>query len=254
MNEDIFSTEMQIRYNQVDPFGRARNIALMNLLEEAAIEHCHSIDRDVFALLEEGLGWVLHAGSLEFAQYPRYRDTVKIRTWISEWNRLRGIREFKITDSRGTPLVNASTEWVFVDIHRRRPVSIPDEFRVLWPETGERALDAPFFKKPLSLPKNYTTEMFEVRRHDIDSNHHVHNVRYLEWVLETVPEEFFHRRVLESINGTFIREAHLNDQILVQAGKISNSELVHNVVRRSDGEVLSTGRSKWRDGQKEVSF
>lgn len=239
--------ERRISYNQVDPLGRTRNIALMGLLEDAAVEHCFSIDRDVFTLLEEGFGWVLHAGVLKFYHYPRHRDSIKIKTWISQWQRIRGIREFVIEDSAGNILVKASTQWVYLSIERRRPIPVPELYKVKWPAISRRTLDADFIKRPFPLPRHYTTEMFHVRRHDIDSNNHVHNNRYLEWVLETVPEAFFHNRILDFVNGTFMREAELEDQILVQAGIVSKNKLVHNVVRRSDGEVLSTGYSCWRE-------
>ncbi len=246
MKTNTFTVNSRISYNQVDPFGRTRNIALMGLLEEAAVEHCFAIDHDVFTLLEHGFGWVLHAGVLEFYHYPRYRDAIRIKTWISEWQRIRGIREFVIEDCNGNSLVKASTQWVYLDIKRRRPIAVPQLYKTRWPANGKRTMETIFIKKALPLPKHYTTEMFDVRRHDIDSNNHVHNVRYLEWILETVPEAFFHGKVLDTINGTFVREAELGDQILVQAGIAGENRLIHNVVRRADGEVLSTGYSCWR--------
>lgn len=247
MDSTVFSSQTTISYSQVDPFGCARSIALMQLLEEAAIGHCQAIDRDVFVLLSEGFGWILRSGSLRFLKYPRYRDFVRIDTWVSHWTPFRGVREFVLVGNNGDIYAKASTLWAYIDIERRRPVPIPEVFRARWPVDNTRAVNARFIKGQLELPKRYTTETFDVRRHDIDSNNHVHNVRYLEWVLETVPEEYFHGRVLDSVDGTFIQEAHLDEQILVQAGSLGEVELVHNVVRRSDGEVLSTGRSKWRD-------
>lgn len=242
----IFSTKTKVSYNQVDPHGRIRNIALMQMLEEAAIEHCVAIERDVFTLLDEGFGWVLLSGALHFNEYPRYNHSIITDTWISGWTRYQGIREFLLKGEDGRIFTRATTKWAYVDARKRRIVPIAESFKIGWPRKEKRALECRFIKRPLEMPAGYSTENYAVRRHDIDSNRHVHNVRYLEWVLETVPEEYFDGRELESVEGSFIHEAHLNDTIQVQAGIVSDNELVHNVVRRSDGEVLSTGRSCWR--------
>ena len=238
--------DTRIAYNQVDPSGKARSIAMMELLQEAAIEHCSDIGMDVFTLLSRRRGWMLRAGNLDLSRYPRYGEALRIDTWLSKWTAFTGTREFVLYTQKKEELARATTLWAYVDTEARRPVPVDPVFKERWQFSDLRAISRGFTKRPLTIPASHTTELFTVRRHDIDSNEHVHNVRYLEWVLESVPESYYHGQELITIDGSFIQEARPQDTILVQAGRVSDRELVHNVIRKTTGEVLSTGRSVWR--------
>lgn len=241
-----FRMNMRVGYNQVDNTGHLRVLSTIQFLEEAAIENCYSIDRSVLTLLREGYGWVLRGGSIQFSRYPMYADYVTIETWISKWTTFQGFREFVMFDAGMEACVKATTVWAYIDLKNRRPVPIPEAFKEKWEFDDSRALEANLIKKPLEVPNELMSETFSIRRTDIDGNLHVNNVRYLEWVLETVPLEYYADNELESVEGAFLKEARFEDQIEVRIGKVGETELIHNVIRKCNGEVLATGRSKWK--------
>lgn len=241
-----YSTHFKIGYGHVDRLGHVRPAALIQLLEEAAIENCDAIGRNVFDLLAEGYGWVLRGGSLKMLSYPRYRESVRVDTWISKWTPCQGVREFEVLTGRGEVCAVATSLWAYIDLGSRRPRPVPDVFRREWQFDERRAVDAEFIKRPLEIGDPCISAPLGVRRFDIDSNNHVHNVRYLEWVLETIPAEYFEARRLESVEGAFLREALPADEVVVAVGTLGPDALAHNVVRKADGIVLATGRSKWR--------
>lgn len=183
---------------------------------------------------------------MRFYRYPRYADSVMIETWISKWTAFQGFREFIMFDARREACVKATTAWAFIDLKNRRPVPIPEVFKEKWEFDNTKAIEAIIIKKPLEIPNKLMSETFNIRRTDIDGNLHVNNVRYLEWVLETVPLAYYADNELESVEGAFLKEARYEDQIEVGIGKVSETELIHNVVRKCNGEVLATGHSRWR--------
>jgi medium-chain acyl-[acyl-carrier-protein] hydrolase len=247
MYSSVYSTWAKIKYNQVNPVGRMRNISLIQLLEEAAIEHCAAIGKDVFTLQNEGFGWVLLAGSLQIGSYPRYNEKVKTDTWISKWSSYRGIREFRMTGEEGQLFAKGTTQWTYADLRKKRPSPVAQEFLERWPVRDERVSTRPFLKRSLDLPSSSQKEVFTARRHDIDSNNHVHNGRYLQWVIETIPEDYYEGKLLTFLEGKFMHSARLNNLIEVHAGYKKKNELIHNVIRQSDGAILATGRSQWRE-------
>ena len=47
---------------------------------------------------------------------------------------------------------------------------------------------------------------FKVRYTDIDSNNHVNNTKYIDWAIETLPEDIVNNYVLDEVKVTFEKE------------------------------------------------
>jgi acyl-ACP thioesterase len=84
-----------------------------------------------------------------------------------------------------------------------------------------------------------------VRRSDHDFNDHVNNVHYVEWALESVPEEFLQRRVAR-LDIVFRQEAKAGDELESCTEIVSPCLLRHVISRPADGAVLATAETEWR--------
>ncbi len=109
-----------------------RPTSMMAYLEETAAEHCSSIGRDLFSLLDDGGGWVLTGGVMRMERYPRYGEEFHIDTWISGWKTFIGIREQRIVSADGTLLGEAGGRWVYWDMASRKPTPVPQVFTDTW--------------------------------------------------------------------------------------------------------------------------
>ena len=187
----IFCREITLGYNHVYQDGQISVTAIMEELEETASEHCRHIGQDIFSLLHNNTAWILKGGALEMDTYPGYAMTIRIETWISSMERYRGYREYLIRDENGRMLGSCSTLWVFMDLIRRTLIPIPDVFHRAWKSNSCRPIDTLFRKKDYAPLDKGTLDVFDLRRRDIDSNHHVHNIRYLEWICESIPSEVY---------------------------------------------------------------
>ena len=86
----------------------------------------------------------------------------------------------------------------------------------------------------------------KVCRFDVDSNKHVNNIRYLQWVTESIPEEVTDNYYLHSIDGRFIAEAQLGDTIKSFIKKdIENNSFIHTI-KTQDDKVCATARTVWK--------
>ena len=63
----MFEKQFNLRYFEMDQFGGASPTTILTLLEEAAAEHCLSIDQSLYDLFNFNIGWVLLSGYI-FAQ------------------------------------------------------------------------------------------------------------------------------------------------------------------------------------------
>ncbi|KAK1298086.1 hypothetical protein QJS10_CPB14g00266 [Acorus calamus] len=57
----------------------------------------------------------------------------------------------------------------------------------------------------------YMNSNMKPNRSDLDMNHHVNNVKYVKWMLETIPEQFLEGHQLSSITLEYRRECGSSD-------------------------------------------
>jgi acyl-ACP thioesterase len=89
------------------------------------------------------------------------------------------------------------------------------------------------------------TKSFSVNRYDIDSNNHVNNVRYMQWLMESIPDEFYNKARIEYIQGTFLKETVYNRHVEAACRILSPTELVHTVTEKEHGTLLATASTTW---------
>jgi len=88
---------------------------------------------------------------------------------------------------------------------------------------------------------------FKVNRYDTDMNKHVNNIKYLQWVLESVPEDIINNYYLHSIDGRFIAEANYGQTILsLTKNDIENESFIHTIKTKGDDKVCARAKTIWR--------
>ena len=247
MIKNFFDKEFELRYFEVNKLGIASPTTILTLLEETAAEHCYSIDHSLFQLEKENIGWVLVSGIMEMERYPNYKEKITIRTWLSEYTNIRGVRENIIYDEENNVIGRAKGIWVFFDIERRRPAKIFDEIKEKWSFCSEESISYNVSEKILVIDKPDCELEFKVNRHDTDMNKHVNNIQYLQWVLESVPEDIINNYYLHSIDGRFIAEANYGQTILsLTKNDIENESFIHTIKTEGDDKVCATAKTIWR--------
>ena len=92
---------------------------------------------------------------------------------------------------------------------------------------------------------------FKVRMHDLDLNGHVNNAIFVEWAVETVPEEILSRYTPMTIDVIFNKESLYGDTIVSITDLCNNTQLEnpftrHTIIRKEDGVELANLNIKWR--------
>ncbi|KAL6011521.1 hypothetical protein ACLOJK_001969 [Asimina triloba] len=97
----------------------------------------------------------------------------------------------------------------------RRLSKMPDEVRAeISPWFIDRyAIEENGQEKIIKLDDNamYVNSDLKPKRSDLDMNHHVNNVKYVRWMLETIPEIFLETHQLSSIVLEYRRECGSSD-------------------------------------------
>ena len=244
----MFEKQFELRYFEMNEHGEASPATVLTLLEETASDHCSFIDHSLYQLIKQNIGWVLISGMMKIDRYPRHKEIVTIRTWLSGYSEVKGIRENIIYDERGKIIGRGKGLWVFYDIKRKRPVKIFNDIKEKWSCYDEESIVHDITKKIKAIDKAEYIKEFHVNRNDIDMNHHVNNISYLKWVMESIPDDIIDNCYLHTIDGRFISEAKYEDTVMSYTGTDgSNNSFLHSIKVQSNNKVCATAKTFWKE-------
>jgi len=245
--KNYFEKQFELRYFEMNKFGEASVTTILTLLEETAADHCYSINRSLYDLEQQNFGWVLVSGVMQMDHYPKYKEKITIRTWISSYSAIKGVRENIIYNEQGVIIGRAKGLWIFFDIKRRKPVHIPDTFKQQWSYCDEVCTKHIITKKIEPILSSNQIKTYKVNRFDVDSNKHVSNIKYLQWLMESISNDILDNFYLHSIDGQFIAEAQYGDTIqsFTERDKNDNS-FVHTIKNQNNNTVCATAKTIWK--------
>lgn len=180
---DTLELEVAVSYRDVDREEVLQLPAVFRFLQEAAIAHANRHDVGTHAAAERGESWMLNRIAVAIHRYPRYEETLRIETWSSGIKGFKGYRDFRVRDAGGALVVAGSSLWLYVDVRARAIVRVPREVAERFPARPEGVFCPELESLVLPAPAAGTpAEEITVRYGDIDSNLHVNNTAYLDYL------------------------------------------------------------------------
>lgn len=237
--KNSYSEAFKIRASEVDPTGKMRLPALANLLQEVAGSNALELDFDISHLNTQNLTWVLHRLHVQMDWLPEWRDEISIKTWPSGGNGLRAYRDFLILDTSENEIGRSLSYWLMLDLKSKRPVRVPETILATALNNGEHVL--PVNSARLAFEENTPMQdTFTVRQRDLDMNHHANNVTYIEWVLETLPQN----TSIHEMDIEFRTECTYGEE--VEGGFIKGDSGLnqHRLRRKQDRRIVALATSK----------
>ena len=236
-----------------DEKGGASIQGICEYMQEAAGNHASKLGLSIDRLYREKVAWVLVRLRLVPERMPALHSRIVVETWPVGVDGLQYRRDFIIRDAKGNVLLRALSQWVVVSLETRKVGRVP----AFITEAGlgdcgaATALDDGKHRLP-EVDAAFETCLFRARLSDVDRNQHVNNVRYMDWILESVPDAIRSGRLAE-LELAFRAEAYKGDMVAVRTmpddlgegatsfGKV----LCHSLVRQSDNKELVRAKSVW---------
>lgn len=239
-----FRKEFTLPYYDSDINGYARPEALLTYMGETSTWHSDLLGVGANVLRERNYAWMLNRWRARFIKYPRVKDKIIIETWSSGIDRFYATREFVIYSDQGELLVKGTTQWVFIDTLKRRPIRIPQELADIYDGLDDKLLhDFYDFREEFETEEGLD---FHVRKSDIDYNNHVNNVKYLSWMLEAIPDSVDSEKKLYELDILYKKETKLGSLInsTLKLVDDNNINFLHKI--RENDEIHAFGRTVWR--------
>lgn len=249
MPKKRFSKKFEVHYYEINTLQEATLLSLLNYLEDSAISHSAFAGYGVNELMAADSGWVLNRWSLKIDRFPKLGEEITVETWPSSFERFYGNREFAILDSSGKTIVKAASIWIYFNIKKRRPMRIPAEMGDAYGIEETRAFEQPFTDLDFDFESEYTEE-FSIKRSDIDTNNHVNNKKYVEWIMETAPQEIYDNYKVASVQIIYRKEASLGTIIksdcAIDRDYTQGLRIFHRIWDRDTGLELASAETIWQ--------
>ena len=234
-----------VRINEVDLHQQMTLSGLLQLMQEVAWNNAEYLDASVYELQKRGITWVMTRLKLEIFAYPQHRQQIQVETWPAGSQRSFVYRDYRVYDMEENLMAQATSTWLVFDIEARRMTQIADFLveKVVPPADRiplERASGRIKSPKPEATGTN-----IPVRWHDLDPNGHVNNSRYLQWVLEGLPEMLKQSRQVKEIDLQIRSECGLGETVRSVAEEKAADTYVHGLWRQSDQSLLAQAQTKW---------
>lgn len=184
-NEYMFKS--RVRFSESDHHQQITLPGIINYFQDCSTFQSEALGVGVEACMERGRGWVLSSWQVEVDRYPKFGETVAVRTWACGFQGLYGYRNFCLEDEEGRMAAYAFSVWVYMDMKKGRPIKVDEEEVKRYGYGDPLAMD--YASRKIALPKETKAGTpFPVRRYHIDTNEHVNNCQYVQMAQEILPD------------------------------------------------------------------
>ena len=224
--------------HDVDFNKKVTNKALLEMLSDISMLHGVKSGQTK----TEGkspVSWVVLNWRMKVFRRPSMFSTLRAVTWVRDYTKVRGGRDYIIYDEEDNVVVKATAEWVAMDVGTGRFLRLTSELMAPFdPEPDE--INFPDFHFPAA--RSVDLEVLDAREMEVDRmmfdyNGHVHNSVYLNMAEQILPEELYLHGFNEVLI-TYKMEITTEDSVLLEYSRQGEEHVV--VIRKKDDRKIHT--------------
>lgn len=240
-----FQMKHKVTYFECDETGHLRLSMAFTLAVLVSEQHDEAVQKNSSTALNDDLSWVVTNYQAEFApEQPQNDETILLETEYTSANRFFAQRRYWIKGLDGQIYATIDALFVMISLTRRKMVPIStDSLRAYQLKPVTRM---PKFKQPDKLPADQPQHAvnYQVRYFDLDSNRHVNNARYFDWLLDPLGADFLLTHQVLSVAIRYRREVRYPNTITSKwvAGESAGNQIktVHQI---SVGQTVNVNAS-----------
>lgn len=205
-----YSFSGKIRYSETDSEGRLTLSSLLNYFQDCSTFQSEMLGVGVKYMKKNGMVWVLSSWQIVVERYPELCEEVQIGTMPYDFKGFLGSRNFFMKDEKGEYLAKANSLWSLLSTETMRPVAPPAGMLERYGK--EPRLDMDYASRKIAVPGGgMQGEPIVVKKHHLDTNHHVNNGQYVNMAMDCLPEGFGAEGGIRQLRAEYKMQAFLND-------------------------------------------
>lgn len=236
-----YSEKIKIYNHYTNYKGRLFIKTLCDLFNDVAERQTEMLGVDVDTLNKEGLTWMLHRLHIRLYKMPHKEEEVMLETWPSDVDRLFALRDYQMIREDGEVIVKAVSEWMTIDLKRRRPVRLSPRVVDMSTEHSIEKLDLGhlLYEKEVKTEGMKFARRFTATFDNIDFNGHVTQASYMRWITNSLPFEFLRNHILEEVEVVYEHEILPDSPVLAWYEMRTSPEgnlVIHHLLRDENNE------------------
>ena len=192
----------EIEYQNVDYYGEYKYADLLSKLSNLATKN--AIEIGLWNKSFNGkYGWVLVKQTVKLIRPLLVGENLTVSTRAKGERKIQYFRTYDLKVNNEV-VGGVYSIWTLIDIEKRRIVR-PQKVGITIPECEEYNSFVEKYEPLLELDTHKVTSR-HVLYSDIDLNKHMNNARYLEWVMDLIPQEVLEKYFIGEMTMHYLKE------------------------------------------------
>lgn len=183
------SKSFYVGYSDVDSNDKCRLSRILDLCQNIATIHSETLGYGTKGMMDLGWAWLVTGMKIRILKYPVADKEVECHTWSKGLKGVVAKRQYEILNNNGEVLVLGDSSWALFDLGAQRLIRVPEEMQKAYSLIDRDVFEGEEDKR---IKDNDIVEIekeFKICKRDIDTNHHMNNARYMDYIAEVLPDD-----------------------------------------------------------------
>lgn len=242
---DTIHTEFfKIRASEINHCKQIHPYALIQLMQEASLQHTISLKVSFWDLETIKASWVLLKMEVHFYHYPILNEEVRVETFPSGLDGFFTYRDYRMYGQNGNLYATISSMWTLMNMDTRKMMKIPSQFD-LFIVKNEYSLPRPDFRLESVNSKNVSA--LKVNYYHLDWNGHLNNVQLIRLMLESLNDDILCKMKIKSLKLHFKAEATMGQYLNFHHVMQDNKTIRHAIFEKESNKDILYALSEWEN-------
>lgn len=229
----VFETKFTIGFWNIDSENKLTTRSIIQFMQEAAGMHSHVTG---YGLENPNCSWIILNWKVKVFLRPSWGHTLTVKTWPRIIEKIYSYRDFELFDENENLVAIATSKWVLINpktssIAKITPKMV-DDYGIYEKQVFKEKMDEKL-KVPEQLDYVYS---YTIQRRDIDTNHHVNNLNYIDFALEALPKEVIDKLPLSELEIIYKKQILYKDTIKMYYSYENNKHIV--TIKNEDDSIV----------------
>ena len=224
----IFEHEYMVNMEKIGSKSNLiTNKGLLNIFQDIGCLHSDVAGLGINDIPNTHLSWVVLHWKVKVLKRAKYGEILKVKTWSRSATKVHCYRDFAVYNKNDELVCMATSKWTLTNIEKKSLEKITDDIVARYTPEEKYIFNTPEIEK-LKEPTNnqILTYTFKVPRRDIDVNNHVHNLYYLDYAYEALPEEIYNQPEFNNLEIMYKTGAKLGNIVNCYYSNYDNSHCI----------------------------